>query len=68
MFHMCPSPFPSSTLILPVTVVQVGPCAVVQRKTKETDGYEAAQIGFEEQKPQRLAKAQQKHFEKAGIV
>ena len=51
---------------VPVTVVQVGPCVVVQRKTKATDGYEAVQLGFEEQKAQRLAKAQQKHFEKAG--
>jgi len=52
---------------VPVTVVQVGPCVVAQRKTKATDGYEAAQIGYGEQKPQRLAKAQQKHFEKAGV-
>ena len=52
---------------VPVTVVQVGPCVVAQRKTKEKDGYDAAQLGFEEQKAQRLAKAQQKHFEKAGV-
>ncbi|MBP1590136.1 MAG: 50S ribosomal protein L3 [Kiritimatiellae bacterium] len=52
---------------VPVTVVQVGPCAVVQRKTVASDGYEAVQLGFEDQKPQRLAKAQQKHFEKAGV-
>ncbi|MBQ9344384.1 MAG: 50S ribosomal protein L3 [Kiritimatiellae bacterium] len=52
---------------VPVTVLQVGPCAVVQRKTVASDGYEAVQLGFEDQKPQRLAKAQQKHFEKAGV-
>jgi large subunit ribosomal protein L3 len=52
---------------VPVTVVQVGPCVVVQRKTKDSDGYEAVQLGFEEQKAQRLAKAQVKHFEKAGV-
>ena len=52
---------------VPVTVVQVGPCAVVQRKTQAKDGYEAIQLGFEDQKPQRLARAQVKHFEKAGV-
>jgi len=52
---------------VPVTVVQVGPCVVVQRKTAETDGYEAAQIGFEEQKESRLTKPQQGHCRKAGV-
>ena len=52
---------------VPVTVVQVGPCAVVQRKTAETDGYEAIQLGFEDQKPQRVAKPQLGHFKKAGL-
>ena len=50
-----------------VTVLEVGPCAVVQLKTLEKDGYEAAQLGFADQKANRLAKAQQKHFEKAGV-
>lgn len=50
-----------------VTVVEVGPCPVVQLKTLENDGYSAAQLGFGAQKAQRLAKAQQKHFEKAGV-
>lgn len=50
-----------------VTVLEVGPCVVVQRKTKETDGYEAAQLGFAPQKPQRLTKPQQGHFKKAGL-
>ncbi len=50
-----------------VTVIEVGPCPVVQLKTLEKDGYVAAQLGFGDQKPQRLAKAQQKHFEKAGV-
>ena len=52
---------------VPVTVVQVGPCVVAQRKTAEKDGYEAAQLGFEEQKPQRLGKALNWHFAKAGV-
>ena len=51
---------------VPVTVVQVGPCVVVQRKTAKTDGYEAAQIGFAEQKESRLTKPEQGHFKKAG--
>ena len=50
-----------------VTVIEVGPCPVVQLKTLEKDGYVAAQVGFGAQKAQRLAKAQQKHFEKAGV-
>ena len=50
-----------------VTVIEVGPCPVVQVKTAEKDGYVAAQLGFGPQKAARLAKAQQKHFEKAGV-
>ncbi|MBN2279238.1 MAG: 50S ribosomal protein L3 [Candidatus Marinimicrobia bacterium] len=50
--------------IIPVTVVEAGPCKVVQVKTVETDGYNAAQIGFEE-KPERLMiKPEKGHFEK----
>jgi len=51
---------------VPVTVVQVGPCVVTQRKTMETDQYEAVQLGFEEQKESRLTKPQKGHFAKAG--
>ena len=50
-----------------VTVIEVGPCPVVQVKTAEKDGYVAAQVGFGPQKAARLAKAQQKHFKKAGV-
>ena len=53
---------------IPVTVIEAGPCPVVQIKTDETDGYSAAQLGFQEQKPQRMTKAQLKHFEKAGVA
>jgi len=53
---------------VPVTVVQVGPCVVTQRKTTETDQYEAVQIGFEEQKESRLTKPQKGHFAKAGVA
>ena len=51
-----------------VTVIELGPCPVVQVKTLENDGYVAAQVGFGAQKASRLAKAQQKHFEKAGVA
>ena len=49
-----------------VTVIECGPCPVVQLKTLENDGYVAAQVGFGAQKAKRLAKAQQKHFERPG--
>ena len=51
-----------------VTVIELGPCPVIQVKTLENDGYVAAQVGFGAQKASRLAKAQQKHFEKAGVA
>lgn len=50
-----------------VTVLQVGPCVVVQRKTKERDGYEAVQVGFEEAKPSRVTKPLLGHFKKHGV-
>ena len=49
-----------------VTVLEVGPCPVVQLKTLEKDGYVAAQLGFGEQKKQRLTKAVAGHQEKTG--
>jgi large subunit ribosomal protein L3 len=51
---------------VPVTVVQVGPCTVIQRKGAKPDGYEALQLGFGEQKESRLTKPAQGHFKKAG--
>ncbi len=47
---------------IPVTVVQAGPCVVVQRKTAETDGYEAVQLGFEPVAPSRLNQPELGHF------
>ena len=49
-----------------VTVIEVGPCPVVQLKTLEKDGYSAAQLGFGEQKAKRLTKAVAGHQEKTG--
>jgi len=51
--------------MLPVTVIQAGPCPVMQVKTKEADGYNALQLGFENVKPSRRKKPQIGHSEKA---
>ncbi len=50
-----------------VTVIQAGPCAVLQVKTVETDGYNAVQLGFDEKKPKRTTRPMQGHFAKAGV-
>jgi len=53
---------------IPVTIIQVGPCAVIQTRTEEKDGYSALQLGFVEEKPRRKPnKAQEGHFQKAGV-
>jgi len=51
-----------------VTVIQAGPCLVVQRKTAGTDGYEAIQIGLVEEKPAKVNKPTAGHFGKAGVA
>ncbi|HKX28630.1 MAG TPA: 50S ribosomal protein L3 [Blastocatellia bacterium] len=54
--------------VTPVTVIKAGPCVVVQRKTVTTDGYEAVQLGFVEEKaPRKINKPMKGHFEKAGL-
>lgn len=53
---------------IPVTVIRIGPCAVIQKKTEEKDGYSALQLGFIEEKPRRKPnKAQEGHFHKSGV-
>ena len=52
---------------VPVTVIQVGPCTVVQKKTKEKDGYEAVQLGFNTIPERKLTKPELGHQKKAGI-
>lgn len=52
---------------VPVTVILAGPCTVSQVKTKETDGYEAIQIGFGALKPKHVNKPMAGHFAKAGV-
>jgi large subunit ribosomal protein L3 len=51
---------------VPVTVIEVGPCPVIQVKTKDSDGYEAIQIGFGKRKATRTNKARAGHFAKSG--
>lgn len=51
--------------VIPVTVIEAGPCKVLQVKTIEKDGYNAVQLGFAEKKPQRINKAQAGHFKKS---
>ncbi|MDR0538326.1 MAG: 50S ribosomal protein L3 [Tannerellaceae bacterium] len=53
---------------LPCTVIEVGPCAVIQVKTLEKDGYEALQIGFKDRKKQHATKAELGHVAKAGLT
>ena len=53
--------------VVPVTVVLAGPCTVSQVKTKETDGYEAIQIGFGDIKAKKVNKPMKGHFAKAGV-
>ncbi len=54
--------------LVPVTVIEAGPCKVVQKKTVETDGYEAVQLGFGEKKEKKVTKPEKGHFEKAGVA
>ncbi|MBC7326117.1 MAG: 50S ribosomal protein L3 [Moorella sp. (in: Bacteria)] len=53
---------------IPVTVIQAGPCVVIQKKTVATDGYEALQVGFEPVPEKRINKPLLGHFKKAGVT
>ena len=59
--------FDESGKVIPVTVVEAGPCVVTQKKTTETDGYEAVQLGFEDVKESKLSKPEAGHLKKAGV-
>ena len=54
--------------VIPVTVIEAGPCVVTQKKTVENDGYNAVQIGFGDQKPQRVSKPLAGHFKKGDVA
>ena len=54
--------------VVPVTVIEAGPCVVVQKKTAETDGYAAVQLGFGDVSPKRVNKPLKGHFDKADVA
>jgi len=54
--------------VIPVTVIEAGPCVVVQKKTVEKDGYSAIQLGFQDVKENRITKPELGHLKKAGVA
>ena len=60
--------FDEKAKAIPVTVVEAGPCVVVQKKTVENDGYESVQLGFGDVKVQRVNKPTKGHFDKADVA
>ena len=60
--------FDEKGLVVPVTVIEAGPCFVAQKKTQEHDGYTAIQIGYEPTRPKRLTKGQVGHLERAKLT
>ncbi len=59
--------FTENGLLVPVTVLEAGPCVVTQVKTAENDGYDAVQVGFGEIKAKKVTKPMKGHFDKAGV-
>ena len=53
--------------VIPVTVIEAGPCVVTQKKTSEKDGYEAVQLGYEDIREAKLSKPELGHLNKAGV-
>ena len=60
--------FDENGRVIPVTVVEAGPCVIVQKKTVENDGYAAVQMGYGDVKPQRLNKPEKGNFAKADVA
>jgi large subunit ribosomal protein L3 len=60
--------FDQNGKVIPVTVIQAGPCTVVQKKTVENDGYEAVQMGFGDLSVKRVSKPLKGHFDKADVA
>jgi len=58
--------FDENGLVIPVTLIQAGPCRVVQRKTKDKDGYDAVQLGYDEVEEKRASKPVRGHYTKHG--
>ena len=59
--------FDENGMLIPVTVLQAGPCVVTQVKTVENDGYKAVQVGFVDKREKLVNKPQKGHFDKAGV-
>ena len=59
--------FAADGSVIPVTVIEAGPCSVTQKKTVETDGYEAVQLAFSELREKLVNKPRAGHFKKAGV-
>ncbi len=60
--------FDENGKVIPVTVVEAGPCVVSQKKTIETDGYDALQIGFGDLRPKLVSKPMKGHFDKSNVA
>ncbi|MBR2916606.1 MAG: 50S ribosomal protein L3 [Clostridia bacterium] len=59
--------FAEDGTLVPVTVIEAGPCSVIQKKTVEIDGYSAVQVGFVDKKEKKANKPEKGHFAKAGV-
>jgi len=59
--------FDENGKVIPVTVIEAGPCVVVQKKTVESDGYDSIQLGFQDIKEHKLTKPELGHIKKAGV-
>ena len=59
--------FDENGRVIPVTVIEAGPCTVVQKKTSEKEGYNAVQLGFEDIAERKLTKPEMGHLNKAGV-
>lgn len=60
--------FDESGKVIPVTVIEAGPCVVTQKKTTEKDGYNAVQLGFEDVKESKLSKPEAGHLKRADVL
>ena len=60
--------FDENGKVIPVTVIEAGPCTVVQKKTAEKEGYAAVQLGFEDVPERKLTKPEMGHLNKAGVA
>ena len=60
--------FDENGKVVPVTVIEAGPCTVVQKKTVESDGYQAVQLGFGDIAANKVSKPAKGHFDKADVA